>query len=212
MHHGWSYPDADEQMWREQSIAGGYQASHLIEAMRYVTDKSLAVDGGAHVGTWSLTLSRVFRRVIAVEPAVDTFECLRANMARFDRTNVDTVNVALGLRSGFVTMALDGKPAKNKNTGGRHVERGGTIRCETIDDWNLPSLGFLKLDIEGSEPMALEGAALTLTRCKPVVLFEDKGFCTRYGYAKDAPQRILESFGYEHKARVGKDEIWTVRA
>ncbi len=130
LHGGWAYPDVDDFMWRQQAIDGGYQTDHLTEAMRYVTDRSVALDGGAHVGTWSLHLSRLFRRVIAVEPAPDTCECLRANMARFDRQNVDTVNVALGSRAGFVTMALDGKPAKNKNTGGRHVELGGTIRCE----------------------------------------------------------------------------------
>ncbi len=90
---------------------------------------------------------------------------------------------------------------------------GGTIPVERIDDWRLENLGFLKLDIEGSEPAALEGAFLTIKNNRPIVLFEDKGFCARYGYGfeKGASQVILSSLGYEHMARVGHDEIWGPR-
>jgi FkbM family methyltransferase len=198
-------------MWREAGKDGSYQRDHFDVALSYVTDKRCAVDAGAHVGTWAWLMARHFSRVIAVEPADDTFECLKDNMRRFELANVEPVHVALGAKQGRVSLVLDAKQTARRNTGGRYVSAaGGTIRCETIDDWDLRSLGFLKLDIEGSEPDAIIGGALTLQRCKPVVLFEDKGFCTRLGHAKDATQTLLAGLGYVHRARVGHDEIWTV--
>lgn len=206
--HGWQFPDVDDFMWREMKPDGSYQAGHLRMALNYVTDFSLAIDGGAHVGTWSKLMAQAFERVIAVEPSPDTFEALVANMAAFNCFNVDPKPVALGKEAGHVTMALDGRAAAASNTGGRFVQAGGEIPVERIDDWQLPSCGFIKLDIEGSEPLALEGALETLKRCKPIVLFECKGFWRRYGLPKDAPQQVLSSLGYRELAIVKCDRIW----
>ncbi len=209
LHAGWAYPDADDFMWREMREDGTYQSSHFSIAMQFVKDRRTAIDAGAHVGTWTRLMSVLFDRVISVEPAPDTFECLQANVRRFGLKNVDALNVAVGASHGFVSVAWDGNPAFKKNTGGRHIEKGGPIRLETIDQWNLPNLGFLKMDIEGSEPSCIIGASLTIARCKPVVLYEDKGFCRRYGHAKDAPKTLLQSLGYVRRARVDHDEIWS---
>lgn len=206
--HGWKFPDVDEFMCHEMKADGTYQAGHLRLAMNYVTDFSLAIDCGAHVGTWSKLLASAFERVIAVEPSPDTCEALTANMAAFNCDNVDIRPIAVGAVVGRVQMALEGRAAEMANTGGRFVQPGGDIPVERIDDWNLPSCGFIKLDIEGSEPLALEGARETLLRCKPIVLFENKGFCRRYKLPADAPQRILTSVGYRELAIIKCDRIW----
>lgn len=208
LHNGWFYPASDDFMWKEAAADGSYQADHLMAALRFVTDYSLAVDGGSHIGSWAWLMSSRFERVIAVEPAADTFECLQANISQLELHNVEARNVALGATSGRVSMALDAKQAQRKNTGGRFVIEGGRIKREPMDKWNLPSLGFLKLDVEGSEVDCLKGATETLRRCRPVVLWEDKGFCRKYGYGADAPRALLEGIGYEHRVRVGHDEIW----
>lgn len=206
---GWAYPDVDDFMWREMKPDGSYQAGHLRMALALVTDWSLAIDGGAHVGTWSRLLSARFERVIAVEPSADTREALVANMAAFGCHNVDVRRCALGEAPGVAAMALEGRAAVMANTGGRFVRMGtGTIPIERIDDWQVPACGFLKLDIEGSEPLAIAGAEATLRRCRPIVLFEHKGFCRRYGLPTDATQQRLRALGYVHRATAGKDEIW----
>jgi FkbM family methyltransferase len=209
--HGWAFPDEDEFMAAELQPDGRYQTSHLEAAMAFVTDRSIAIDGGAHVGTWSKRLSGLFMRVIAVEPSDDTFAALTVNMATFTCTNVECRHLALGAAVGTVTMQLEGRGLDLKNTGARYVQAGGSIPMARIDDWHLASLGFLKLDIEGSEVAALEGAAETLTRCRPIVLFEDKRFWTRYGLPRDAPQQLLTRLGYQHRERAGCDEIWGPR-
>ena len=211
---GWAFPDRDEFMAKELGNDGTYQLANLMAALRYVTDHSLAIDGGAHVGTWSAVMSAQFDRVIAVEPCADTFEALEANLATFGCANVQAKRLALGSRAHEVAMVLDGRGAEMKNTGATRVTplagaRGERVSAEAIDTWELPSLGFLKLDIEGSEVDALFGAEATITRCRPIILFENKGLWTRLGgYHRLAPQGFLSMLGYRQLDQVSCDIIW----
>jgi FkbM family methyltransferase len=206
--HGWAFPDADEFMARELRPDGRYQASHLQTALTHVTDWSLAIDAGAHVGTWARPMAGVFAQVIAVEPSQDTYDCLAVNMTAFGCGNVSLVHAALGATAGSVDLLLDDRAAKLSNTGARYVGPGDTVPLVTIDSWRLPHLGFLKLDIEGSELAAMTGGIQTLTRCRPVVLYENKGFGRRYGQAKDAIPKFLSALGFQHLATTGCDQIW----
>lgn len=205
---GWAFPDDDEQMAAELGADGGYQSGHLAEALRHVTDWTAAVDGGAHVGTWSRMMATAFARVLAFEPSRDTFEALQANMAAFGCANVETVNAALGATPGAVEMAIDAQHAARRNTGARYVGGAGSIPRVTVDSLALETLGFLKLDVEGSEPLALMGARATLERCRPVVLYENKGLWSRYGLKPDACAQLLRKAGYRRLATAGRDDIW----
>ncbi len=208
MHANWAFPDADGFMASEMRADGSYQRSHLDAAMRFVTDRRCAVDGGAHVGQFALPLSRLFDSVISVEPALDTWLCLAENVKRFGLMNVTIKNVALGSNtSQTVGLAMDDKQAARRNTGARYVVPGGVIPVERIDDWELSDLDFIKLDVEGSEALALRGAVETLVRCRPIVLFESKGFWSRFLH-DGPPQQVLMTCGFKFLASVGRDEIW----
>jgi FkbM family methyltransferase len=205
---GWAYPDADTFMIHEMKDDGSYQGGHLQLALRYVTDWSCAIDGGAHVGTWSKPLGEKFSRVIAIEPSPDTFEALQANLQAFDCRTVDAHQVALGATVGWVQMTNDQKNIKRGNTGGRFVQRDGPIAMTTIDTFAVPTLGFLKLDVEGSEYAALLGAEETLRRCHPIVLFENKKGRNAMWGDPEGPQKFLTSLGYRQLERASCDLIW----
>jgi FkbM family methyltransferase len=209
---GWAYPDADHFMAAEMHDDGSYQGSHLAMALAHVTDWSCAVDGGAHVGTWSKPMAAKFARVLAIEPSPDTCEALTENMRLFDCTNVEIHNVALGAESGRVTMHLDPRAVALQNTGGRYVQDAvnGSVSIPriTLDSLDLRACGFLKLDIEGSEPLALAGARKTLKRCRPIVLFENKNLWLRHGLSVQTPQEVLVRAGYRQLAKAGCDLIW----
>lgn len=209
MSHEWQFPDADRFMRGEMARDGSYQGVNLAVALTHVTEWACAVDLGAHVGTWSRLLSARFQRVIAAEPSLDTFACLEANMLGFGCANVECLNVAVGAAPGMVSMALIAKEVQRGNTGARYVQDGGSIPRVTVDSWKLDGVGFLKIDVEGSELQCLQGAAETLQRCKPIVLFEAKGFAVkRYGEARDAVPRWLLAAGYRPIMRVNADHIW----
>jgi FkbM family methyltransferase len=45
-------------------------------------------------------------------------------------------------------------------------------QCVSIDSLKLPKLDFIKLDIEGYEPLAIEGAINTIKKYKPTIALE----------------------------------------
>lgn len=213
--HGWAFPDTDEFMAKELKADGTYQPSHLRTALTYVTDFSVAIDGGAHVGTWSKLLAAQFTQVIAFEPNHLTAMALRENMRTFGCGNVQILPMALGDRARTVTLRLEDDAKALSNTGAYHVGdlRAGhhdeLIPMVTIDSLSVQSLGFLKLDVEGSELAALHGGSATIARCRPIVLFENKGLWRRhFGAAKEAPQDWLTNQGYRQLAKTGCDVIW----
>lgn len=207
--NGWAFPECDEFMVKELKDDLTYQASHLRIGLRFVTDFSVGLDGGAHTGTWSRLMSEVFDKVIAVEPSSDTLEALVCNMRQFNCHNVDIKHVALGEKPGRISMVLDGRGLMLKNTGARHTGPGVDVVVETIDSWQLPSLGFLKLDVEGSEFVALKGARKTLERCRPVVLYEDKSLWHfHFKQPRNAVSDFLTGLGYHEVARASMDAIW----
>lgn len=215
-HLGWKFPDADVFMVGELKANGTYQSRNLHEALRHVRRWRLAIDCGAHVGTWSRLMSAKFAQIIAVEPAADTYACLVENLRTFGCANVESRHLAVGAKAHEVRLVLDGRGASMRNTGARHVvparsAAGEVVHCEPIDEWQVPDLDFLKMDIEGSEVDALQGAQATIRRCQPVILFENKQLWRQFGHRPDAPQRFLSGLGYRLAARVSCDEIWVPR-
>lgn len=207
--HGLAFPDSDRFMVAQTTAQGDYQASHIKAALTFVTGAQCAVDAGAHIGTWTRRLAASFARVLAFEPSPDTVECLRVNTQELP--NVEVRQEALGVAPGFVRMALDADQEARANTGARYVKTGGDIPVVALDTLRLEALDFFKLDVEGSELFALQGAEKTLKRCRPIVLFEDKGLWKRYGQGRQAVSAYLTTLGYRHLCRVSCDEIWGPR-
>lgn len=208
--HGWKFPESDSQMSREMTPDGHYQRRNLDAALSYVRRFRTALDGGAHVGCWARPLAARFERVYAFEPAADTYACLVENMRTFECANVETVHAAVGDWRGRASVGLEGndKAIRAGNTGARAVQEGADCPMMPIDDLALDDLDFLKLDVEGYEAAALRGARDTLRRCKPVVIFEDKGFVSRYGGKRGDCERILSDLGAKFIQRTGADQIW----
>lgn len=187
----------------------GFEIDHLDAALKHCKNFRTAVDGGAHIGTWSVALAAEFTRVIAFEPAGDTRECLRNNLAARRIYNVEVLGYALGETNGIVSICDD--PRRPGNTGARHVDtRGGGYQVQVgpLDDFKLENVDFLKLDVEGYELAALHGARQTLLRCHPVVLIEVKDFRGRYGFNKEAASEFLLALGYRQVEQVRNDRIF----
>lgn len=69
-----------------------------------------------------------------------------------------------------------------------------TVRTERLDDLLPPDLSvdLVKIDVEGGEILVLRGAVQTLTRCKPVVIFEHGlGASELYGAT---PEQVFDLF------------------
>lgn len=204
--HGLAFPDADQYLFDRLPPEGLWQFDAFDAGVGACEQFRAALDGGAHIGTWSLKLAERFGRVIAFEPSPDTFEALQYNTAE---TGVEIFRQALGARPDRVKMRMSPRDKRRQHTGARYFTRGGDVEQVTIDSLGLEDLDFLKLDLEGAEVDALQGAVETLKRCRPVVVFEDKGFCAkRYGHVESAARELLAGLGAGEIAKLGINRVW----
>ena len=196
-HGGNLYPFEDPH----RANRTGTPSDSVLKALRYVTDWTLALDGGAHVGVVSRHLAERFESVIAVELAPDTAECLKRNLQGL---SVRVINAALGDKPGRVSYEGD----RSDKSSVRRVVPGRDVEVVTIDSLELPACGFIKLDLQGYDYLALLGAEETIRAYRPVIVFEHKSKCfSRYGIDPDAPKSFLQSCGYRTFRRSGPDVI-----
>jgi len=136
------------------------------------------VDGGAHLGAYAVLAARAVGpsgAVLAVEPDAYNFRALAYNVRRLADGRVRLSSKALAASSGRVPFHLS-----SGTRGSSLYERSDTIgvtevETTTIDDEldDAPLEGGLlvKLNVEGAEPLVLEGMRRTLARVEDVTLF-----------------------------------------
>lgn len=175
---------------------------HLDAALSYVKSFRLAVDVGAHTGSWTMVMARQFERVMAFEPFVDNQARWARNMAEF--TNATLVHAAVGDET--MKVRLQGEK-HSKHFCVKHD--GGDIDMVRLDDYGFTDLDFLKVDTEGADALVLRGAEKTIRRCRPVCIVESvPRFEERYGLPPGAPMLFLESLGAKRVAEMWRDFIY----
>ena len=165
-----------------------YQHSHRFNSLSIVTNFGVALDVGAHIGTWTIDLEEMFDRVICFEPIKEHIECLKSNINFPDK--VEIIECALGEeidKEIFLEYAQEG----NSGTAGVVSEGEGeySATSTTLDSFNYPKIDYIKVDVEGYELPFLRGAKETILRTKPVINIEIKDTCARFG---DTPLDIID--------------------
>ena len=144
-----------------------------------------AVDAGANVGLMSNLLAHAVGpsgRVVSFEPHPLIFETLSRNIAQWE--TVDAIKVievrqaAVSASAGVLPLAVDPDTfARNKGTASLEQSDPGestNVRTVRLDDEFPDGLGVLKLDVEGHEIAALQGAdALLRSGRIRDILFEE---------------------------------------
>lgn len=162
--------DEDKFMGRHFEATGDrFEIDHLDIAVSFCRAARTALDIGAHYGSWSRYMARHFQRVFSFEPVQATFECCQMNVSGFD--NVTLEHQAVGDRRGRVHVG----PGKMYEHPGMEtiVSFDGDVEMIRVDDLALSDVDLIKIDVEGFELHVLHGAADTLRKCRPVVIFEE---------------------------------------
>lgn len=165
--------------------------------------RKVAVQAGGFVGLWPLYLAKRFKTVVTFEPEPQNFECLVKNTRAAG--HVVMHHAMLGERSGNGTIRASGK-----NPGGHRAfyDGSGETKVVAIDDLGLEGVGLICLDVEGCELPALKGAWRTISRCRPVIMFEQRGHGERLGYTDTDLDAWLMRAGYRFVKKVSRDRIW----
>lgn len=134
-----------------------------------------AVDVGAYAGSYTMRMAKLARTVYAFEPDVEMATMLR----RAAPPNVRVSSNAVSDREGagdFHVPLSNGRRAVV--CGSLTVPQGceyevRIVKTTTLDaDLANADIGFIKIDVEGTEQSVLLGAQRLIARCRPVILVE----------------------------------------
>ncbi len=153
----------------------------VLPCLRSLND-SIFLDIGAHIGTWSVTLCNLIPtlRAYSFEAQERIFRLLKKNIEQNHLTDkINAFNYAVGhldnVPVSLEDASRDGPPKETgkDNLGGIQLGKGEQkVVMRKLDVLPIPKVGFIKIDIEGSEPLALFGARELIQRDKPIILYE----------------------------------------
>lgn len=131
-----------------------------------------AVDVGGWYGPWTRRLARRARRVVTVEPVPHLARLLTSTAP----ANVRVVQAAASDSPGIARLWLP--PGDEGDRGVSSLVRRDIhgraldVPCVTLDELALKDVGFIKIDVDGSELAVLRGATGILSRDRPALFVE----------------------------------------
>ncbi|MEI9805196.1 MAG: FkbM family methyltransferase [Pseudolabrys sp.] len=167
-------------------------ALQLLELRRiHHGDGVVAIDCGANIGVhtveWAIAMTG-WGSVVAIEAQERVYYALAGNIAINNCFNAIAMHAAVSSEPGnmnipmpdYTTASSFGslelrQNAKNEFIGQKidySDAHAVVIQKIPLDSLNLPRVDFIKIDVEGMELEALEGAQQTIARSHPIMLIE----------------------------------------
>ncbi len=176
------FPHADEVVLND--FAEIYVENHYLAAFPYgrpIEDGAVVFDCGANIGGFAIYVAGLATdvRVLAFEPEPQTFAALKRNVELNQLSSrVECLPFGLSDKATAKTLLLNPDcftmhhfvdTPVDANRAGKDGTQ--SIQCVTVDqimeERNLTRCDFIKMDVEGSEPLVLNGAVKTIQRFHP---------------------------------------------
>ncbi len=158
------------------------------------------VHAGTFFGDMLPTFSNAVQgRVYAFEPVLESYVLAKMCIAKNDLANVVIFNAGLG--DALVPMKINTVQTDGRHAGGASTvgDKGQPCVVMDIDRLGADDLVLIQLDVEGFELQALQGAAETISKCRPVIAIEDN---------EKACASFLTGLSYAQVAQIPGLEIW----
>ena len=162
----------------------------------HVREGDVCVDIGANVGCIAFQAATIVKAgglVVAIEPNPENLRMLHAGVVLNGFTNVRVLPCAASNRSELIS--LTGGLSNTYVVPAIQAREGGRLYAQAVvlDEWLswLPRLDFVKMDIEGHEPEALDGFRSLVTRHRPTLLVEFNPRCLADLHGHD-PRAVAE--------------------
>ena len=161
----------------------------------YVKRSKYIFDIGAHCGHHTLAYSTLNpeAEIHSFEPQSAMFKMLCLNVMNNPQQckNVHTYNMALS------NVHAMGQMEEGTFGGDAHVGKGGEdIKFMSLDSLNVKGCDYMKIDVEGCEPLVLEGALETIKKYRPVICFEDNNSSVIHKITDKDSHTILKDLEY----------------
>jgi FkbM family methyltransferase len=189
------------------SVNGFYNWRVLAVAQAVIQPGETVVEIGGNVGTETVGFSDIVGKsgtVHSFEPLPLNYEILQSNAKLHRHPNTRLHQQAVSDQCGTISFTVP--PDWSRGSG--HIVADGqsgpdslvTVECVTLDSMmgDLPRVGLIHMDAEGSEHKVILGGKALIRRDQPVILLEaSPKHLTRTGTSVAALYEELRSLGYE---------------
>lgn len=204
--------DVSEWLGRHIYVTGEYEPSTTDLFLACVRPESVVLDIGANAGYFSLLAASLVGpsgKVIAFEPVASIATSLRKNIAANRFANCEVFELVASNTEGTCEFFVG--PANHSGTSSLRTIEGSSrrieVECVPLDSLlgDVPSIDFVKVDVEGAECHVLEGMVGILERHRPDIVCEiTPEFLSAMGRSPKDIASLLARFGYtayavEHK-------------
>lgn len=191
-----------------------------LEIIKYLSSLDLNrrgsfVDAGAHIGFYSVYMSKIFTEVFSFEPSPFQRGYLQKNKDSNNLANVTIFSNALGENTASASLYVMGRSG-GSNTLCKEVAEVGDPMC-MIDVEIIPldalrsivsPVSIIKIDVEGFEIELLKGARETICQDRPLIVCEVwqseprlsdfKAFLIDMGYSCEFPFKAFPEMSICH--------------
>jgi len=201
--------DLRDHIQRQIYFRAAYEPIETYLFERLLRPGMVVVDAGANVGQYALIAAGVVGahgEVHAFEPVPRTFRRLVAHVVQNGMAGIVRTNMkALWHKTQALSLHLGSEMSGNEGayTIGTLAEAIDSVITAGVrlEDYateaGLTRLDFVKMDIEGAEWFALQGAKSVLARWRPMMLLEiNREACRGLGYQPEQIWDLLKSCGY----------------
>lgn len=198
---------------------GRYSPEILDTLTHYIHPGDAVLDIGAHVGYFTLNMSRLVGNggsVVAFEPDVRACSRLRQSVAANAFSNIVISPLALSSSEGELEFFLSPVLGWSTAVSGTHLTGLGRVLVKTAPLDLLVERGevskniqFIKMDIEGFEADALKGMEGVLRNNRPLLLVEvNELLLNARGQSSATIELMIERFGYKPYERLIGDILF----
>jgi FkbM family methyltransferase len=178
------FVDLSDQVIGMGIIRGSYEAAELDFIRRHLKRGQIALDLGANIGFFAIQMAALVGRggrVSAFEPVPRHADLLARSVAENSfAERVELVRAAVSEAPGKGNLFAG---SDSLNHGGSYLHRPGAtpevsgnligVPIIQLDSFPLRRpVSFIKIDVEGAEPLALRGARRLLREDRPTILAE----------------------------------------
>lgn len=165
-------------------FSGSFEKSEVKFVQRSLKPGDIFLDVGANAGFYTIIAAKQVGEtghVYAFEPSPRELKLLRHNLQINKLGNVTIVERAVSNAEERTQFAISQDGAMNSLLKTEHhlqkIQDWQTIESTTLDsfvrEFNVASINFIKVDVEGAEKLVFEGASRILSsKNKIIVLFE----------------------------------------
>jgi FkbM family methyltransferase len=175
---------------------------------KFIKADCVVLDVGANIGFLTLNFAQRCPNgfVFAFEPDSINFRRLKKNVDLNDLANIKALNMALGANNEerFLYRLYRNNPGANRilNCDPSSQTASERVQVNRLDDvalaLNLNRLDVVKIDVEGFEVFAIQGAEKTFAKYRPILFVElaEKNL-REQGFTASFLVQYIESLNYE---------------